>query len=440
MSDTKNMLNTVNAWFDSHADEVVRTAQDLIKIPSVNPKFDPEASPGGEANVQEYISSRLAESGIESSVTEGLPGRPNLHTAVDPEAPRTLVFNGHIDVVPVGDTATWHTDPFGGEIAGDRLFGRGAVDMKGGVASALTAIRALQECGFAQQHALAFHSVVDEEAGGAGTRALLSQFSAPTAVIVSEPTDEEIQTTEGGLEWVRVTLRGQNGHSAWRYADLYPQRIGDPLEEMNVNVIDLVSDLTREIRQLEWDWAMTRRHPLLPPGFTTISPGVLRAGSGIGADGLPLLYDNPAMIPDTAVIDFDIKFFPGEESTVRQEFESCVLRWAARHPWLRTHTPTFEWELKGVWFPSMDTPADDPIVQALSQAVTSQNRPATISGFPAVADAAFYSHAGAASLIYGPTGAGLHGPDEWVSIRSLRNVSRSLALTAVRYLSGDSLT
>lgn len=428
-----DIATALSDWFDRNADEVVRTAQDLVRIPSVNPKFDPEAKPDGERAVQEYIAGRMAEVGLDTTIADALPGRPSLHTAV-PEGTTTLAFNGHIDVVPEGDLATWTKDPFGAELDGGRLYGRGALDMKGGVACAMTAIRALRECGFDAADRLALHTVPDEEAGGFGTRALLERITAPTAAMVPEPSNEEIQITEGGLEWVRITIRGRNGHSAWRYADLHPHHEGDPLEEMNVNAIDLLADLVREIGRLEWKWAMTRRHPLLPPGFTTISPGVARAGSSIGDDGLPRLYDNPAMIPDVAVIDYDVKFFPGEEDTVRAELEECVANWAKQHPWLQEHPPTVEWELKGLWFPSMDTPEDDPIVTTTRSVAERLGQSATIAGFPAVADAAFYAHAGTSALIYGPKGAGLHGPDEYVEVASLDSVARALALVAVEYL------
>lgn len=425
----------LDAWFADNPNVVRDHTRDLVRIPSVNPKFEPDASPGGESRVQEYLADQLDKVGIAADTYEVSPGRTNLHTPLDPSAERTLAFNGHIDVVPAGDPAAWSKDPFGGQTEGDRLYGRGALDMKGGVAAALTAIRALREVGFDLDGRLALHTVVDEEAGGFGSRDLLERISAPGAVIVPEPSDEEAQIAEGGLEWVRVTILGRNGHSAWRYASIYPQPATDDNANASVNAIDLMADLIQAVRRLEAQWGATKNHPLLPPGFTTISSGVLRAGAESDEDGLPKLYENPAMVPDVACIDYDLKFFPGEEDTVRQEFEQFVHAWAQQYPWLRDNPPQITWELKGLWFPSMDTPPDAAIVQDLTGAASRAGHEVEISGFPAVADAAFYSHAGADAMIYGPKGGGLHGADEWVDIRSLARVARVLAGTAAAHLS-----
>lgn len=423
----------IGAWFDQHADQAVATAQELIRIPSVNPKFDQMITPGAERQVQEVIAAHMEAVGRESTTYDVTPGRTNLHTVMGSSHERSLVFNGHIDVVPVGDEKQWTQDPFGGQLVDGKVYGRGAMDMKGGIACAITAIEALSEVGVELGGALGLQTVVDEEAGGFGTRSLLERIGAPTAVVVNEPTGEELQIAEGGLEWVRVVIRGRNNHSAWRYGDIYPQPAGEQTM-VGVNAITLVAEFVKAIERLEHHWAMTKRHPLLPVGFTTISPGVLRAGSSISEENLPSLYDNPAMVPDVAAIDFDIKFFPGEENRVRGEFEEFVWRWASQYPWLEENPPEIHWELKDLRFPSMDTSPEDPVVKAVETSATAVTGSALITGFPAVADSAFYSAAGSSALIYGPIGGGLHAPDEWVDAESLKTVSRVLALSAVQYL------
>lgn len=435
MSTKDHVVATLKAWFAAHEDHVVETASQLVQIPSVNPKFDSTVTPGGEAQVQEFISDYLEGIGRSSTVYEVSPGRANLYTTDSKTTcPRSLVFNGHIDVVPEGDHDQWATDPFGGEVRDGKIYGRGAMDMKGGVACAMTAIRAIQETGIELDGCLGLHAVVDEEAGGFGTRDLLGRIPAPKAVVVNEPSNEELQIAEGGLEWVRVVLKGRNNHSAWRYSDIYPQPAGSEPSGQGMNAITLAAEFVSATEKLEREWAMSKRHPLLPPGFTTISPGVLRAGSGSDAEHLPKLYDNPAMVPDTAAIDFDIKFFPGEEKKVRAEFEEFVHSWAGQYAWFKDHPPLIQWELKGLYFPSMDTSENDPLVRTVAETAQPISSRVKVAGFPAVSDAAFYSAAGSSAVIFGPVGGGLHAPDEWVDVESLRRVALILALTAVHQL------
>lgn len=437
MPSTTGLDAKLNEWFDDHSDEVVALAQDLISIPSVNPKFNPEESPHGEADVQEYIAEYLRQLGMEPAVYAVSDDRLNLYTPLNSEAERTVAFNGHVDVVPTGDEQSWSFPPFGGALSNGRIYGRGAMDMKGGIASSLLALRALHEVGFALDGRVGMHTVVDEEAGGFGTRDLLSRMDfAPDGVIVGEPSNEEIQIAAGGLDWVRVTIRGRSGHAGWRFAEIYPQPVGSPEREAgtSINAIDLASNFLQAINSLEKQWSATKVHPLLPPGITTISPGVIRGGSGLDDQGLPRLFNNPAVIPDSVAIDFDLKFLPGEDDTIRAEFETFVANWAKQHFWTAENPPLVKWEVANLRFPSMDTPHDDRLVTTLSRSVEESGDEPRITAFPAVADAAFYAAAGGAAVIYGPQGGGIHGPDEWVSIDSLKRVSRSLSSTALAYL------
>ncbi|WP_152347557.1 M20 family metallopeptidase [Brevibacterium sp. CFH 10365] len=439
MQPTPGLDAKLHQWFDDHADDVVKLAQDLISIPSVNPKFNPEESPYGEANVQEYIADYLHRLGMDPVLYAASDDRLNLHTPLNPEADRTIAFNGHVDVVPAGDERSWSFPPFSGALSNGRIYGRGAMDMKGGIASALLALRALHDTGFEIDGKVGMHTVVDEEAGGFGTRDLLSRMKfAPDGVIVGEPSNEEIQIAAGGLDWVRVTIRGRSGHAGWRFAEIYPQPFESPERDAgtSINAIDLASNFLQAVNGLERQWSATKVHPLLPPGITTISPGVIRGGSGLDGQGLPTLFNNPAVIPDSVAIDFDLKFIPGDDDSVRAEFEDFVSTWAKQHYWTANNPPLVKWEVADLRFPSMDTPFDDSLVTALSQSVEASGSAPQVTGFPAVADSAFYAAAGSAAVIYGPQGGGIHGPDEWVSIDSLKRVSRNLSLAALAYLDG----
>lgn len=338
-------------------------------------------------------------------------------------------------MVPVGDRAKWTVDPFGGEIQGRRLYGRGAIDMKSGVAATVAVARAIRNAGVTLDGRLEIHAVVDEEAGGFGARDLVARGHRAAGLIVTEPTWQALMPAEGGLEWVRVTIRGRNAHSAWRYNEIYPQRDEPGRLDPGVNALELAVRFVTAIQQLEHDWTTRKRaHPLLPPGMNTIHPGVMVCGSGIGADGMPQLLTNPAIIPDVAVIDFDLKFLPNETSAdIRLDFEDFVRAFAQQDSWLREHPPHVQWDLYGLHFPPMNTSVEHPLARAIVDSRTAQGRDTEIKGFAAVCDAAFYAGVGIPSVIYGPGGDGFHGPDEYVDLDSLVTVAQTLAMTTLQW-------
>jgi acetylornithine deacetylase/succinyl-diaminopimelate desuccinylase-like protein len=158
--------------------------------------------------------------------------------------------------------------------------------------------------------------------------------------IVTGPTWGKVMPAEGGLEWVRVVIPSKTAHAGWRYNSIYPQVPSTDRLAPGVNAIELGARFVDAVRELERDWAMRKFHPLLPPGITTINPGVIHGGAGRGADDLPTIRTNPAIIPDVCTIDFDLKFLPSESAAeVRAEFEAFVLAFAQQHSWLCMHPP-----------------------------------------------------------------------------------------------------
>lgn len=418
------------------ADEIVALTQRLVRIPSVNPKFLADPALNREADVQDVVESELASLGFETRRSFPLPGRPNVVARAGGTDARSLALCGHVDVVPQGDPGQWSVEPFSATVRGDRILGRGAGDMKGGLAAGLVACRALRRLRLPLAGRLEFHSVVDEEAGGFGAMAAAGGAAGLSAVLVLESTGGVIRPWAGGLEWVRVTVRGLSGHSARRFASIYPTdevaHAGVPVR--SVNAIELGAKVLSCLRDLEALWGRTRRFPGLPPGMNTISPGALVAGAGTGPDGLPLVLSNPAIVPDLCVLDFDLKFLPHERSEdIRREFEAALAAMAAADPWLRDHPPEVRWGLADLHFPPVNTPADHPLLEALSRAVASGGRVPEVGGMLGVTDAAHYAERGIAGVVFGPTSASAHGPDESVSIPSLVSAAQVVAETVIRY-------
>ena len=414
-------------------DHVVSLTQDMVRIPTVNPKFVANPALNREADLQRVLDQELSALGFGTEQWDVFPGRPNLVADWPGTHERSLILCGHVDVVPVGKPDAWDRDPFGGEIDNGCIWGRGAVDMKGGLACCIAAARAIREAGIELEGRLSIHAVVDEEAGGFGAMNMVRQGRLATHAIIAEPTWGNVIPAEGGLSWVRVTIFGRQAHAGWRFNELWPQPADGRQPEPGVNAIELANRFLNALRDFEASRCRQHRHPLMPPGLATINPGVFMGGAGLGEDGNPSLLTNAAMIPDVAVIILDYKFMPDEEfSTVKAEFGSFVDHFAKMDPWMREHPPTVEWDLWGLHFPPMNTPTDHPLARAvLEHARHNQASPPNVRGFEAVTDAAHYAGAGVVPVIYGPAGDGFHGDNECVTIDSLVETTRTIAATVL---------
>lgn len=432
MSDA--VIKTVQDEIEKDRDWVIDLTQKMVRTPSVNPKFHVDAAQNREADVQALLDPILREEGFKTEQWDVFPGRPNLVADKAGDEERSLILCGHIDVVPVGDPRRWNVDPFGGEIRDGRLYGRGAIDMKSGVAACIAASRAIRRAGIDLVGRLSIHTVVDEEAGGFGAMDAVKRGKLAKAVLVAEPTWGDVLPAEGGLEWARVTIRGRNAHSAWRYNEIYPQRHEPGRLEPGMNAIELAARFIQALRNYELDRTRARSHPLLPVGMNTINIGVIHGGAGLGTNGLPITMTNPAIIPDTAVIDLDMKFLPSETSAeYRKDFEAFVHHFAQTDAWLRAHPPTIEWELGGLYFPPLNTSVDHPLVQSLVRQKSKIGKVPDIKGFVAVCDAAHYAGAGMDGVIYGPAGDGFHGEDEYVDIESLVETTKVIAASVIEW-------
>ena len=238
-----------------------------------NPQFAAEAR-----RCQDLVAGWLSDLGAEVQRWEEPPRYPVVAGVVRGAGDeRSLAFNGHVDVVPAGDTTPWTHDPWGGETDAGRLWGRGAADMKGGVACALVAMRALRESGISLAGDLWAHVVCDEEVVGQSTRNLLQRLPPVDAVLVAEPTDLMIMPVEGGLVHFRIEVDGRESHAGNRYMSVHAGGRG---AQAGVNAIEKMMRIIEALQDLERQWANMRHHPMLPPGFNSIMPGIIAGGPG----------------------------------------------------------------------------------------------------------------------------------------------------------------
>lgn len=424
------LVERVSKAVDESRDELIALVQELVRIPSENPKLSGVAD-GGEAKVQDRVVTALEAIDCTIDRWDAEPGRPDVvGTLKGSGGGPSLAINGHIDVVPAGDASAWPYDPWSATVADGMIWGRGASDMKGGVGAMIHAVTILQRLGVRLKGDLFIESVIDEETGGPGTRSTIERGYRPDFAIVTEPTSLVIYPVEGGLEWLRVTVTGRSGHSAVRYRSVHAGGQG-----YAVNALEKGAKILAAVQELERAWANRKVHPLLPYGITTINPGIMAAGSGGGANGIPNVMTAVSTLPDYCSLELSLKYLPSERTEdVKAEFEEYLHRVAQTDEWLREHPPTIEWGLRGVAFPPADTPADHPGVQAIVESLDALGLPVEIGGFLAVTDIAWFAQAGIPAVIFGPAGGlGAHGADERVEIDQLVTGTKALALAIIAW-------
>lgn len=427
--ETNNWKEKVLEWVEKNQQHMVELLQELVRYKSVNPQFLERPDTSESDKLQEFLQDYLLTMGLSVDKWDVHDRQPNVVATMKGKSrDHTLILNGHVDVVPVGDVNQWSFDPWRGEIHEGRLYGRGSMDMKAGVVSNIMVAKFLRDLGIELDSDLDLHIVIGEESGGEGTRAAIDRGYRGAGVIVSEPTNGIINPVEGGLHWARVSVKGSSAHSAWRYSHIYPG-----YERSGVNVIEKAMKILQVTSELEKDWGLMKRHPLLPPGANGINPGVMLAGAGV-KNGIPETMTNPAIIPDYCVIEYDIKYLPTENSEdIKKEFEAAVHSTTITDSWLRENPPLIEWGVRGVDFPPVNTALDHDIVKIIANGQEALGMMPSYAGFIAVCDVAWYAGQNIPGVIYGPVGAQAHGPNEYVELASFVEVTKVLIMSALEW-------
>ncbi len=339
---------------------------------------------------------------------------------------RSLAFNAHVDVVPVGDRSAWTQDPFGGAVIDGRLYGRGATDMKGGLAAALWATKIALGQGLRPAGDIVFHVVSDEEVVGNGTREIVERAPACDVTLSLEPTELRLCAAEGGLVHFRLEIEGVEAHASTRHLSVHAGGKGGG----GVNAIEKAIKLVVALQELERQWANTKSHPILPPGFDTLSPGIIVGGPGGGSDGRLNLFSNAGTTPNYCSVEYNLWFYPDESfEDVRAEVEHVVAAVSSTDPWLSEHPPRFTWKLGQIYFPPLDLPLDHSAVRTLASCLDSLGLDSTAQGFGAATDLAWYGERNLPGIICGPGRlAQCHVADEYVDVEQLVLATKVYAL------------
>jgi len=332
---------------------------------------------------------------------------------------RDLILNGHVDVVPPGDLAHWTSSPWQATERDGAIYARGAVDMKGGIACALGAIRALRDAGVCLRGRLILESVVGEEDGGLGTLAAITRGYRADGAIVMEPTQLSIVLAQAGCLDFRVTVRGKAGHGAmrWEGVSAIDKFVSVYRALMALERRRTAESLPRDVRMLFAEY---------PVPFP-ISIGTVRAG------------DWASTVPEVLVCEGRYGVMPGEApESARKSFEQALSDAARKDEWLRDHAPTVEWS--GGRYASASIPRDSCLAAVLAAAHADVlAEPPLFRGVTYGADMGMLvSVGGMDALLYGPGDVRCaHRPDEHIEVAALLKATRALVVAAMRFCGYD---
>ena len=325
----RTALTRVDAAVDALRDELVAFLQSLVRVPSVS---------GGEQRAQRTIAAKYESLGLTTEVIasersalaehpafsdDGIPFVDRLNvvgTWRGRGSGRSLILNGHMDVVPPGDLSLWSRDPWGGEIEGGRLYGRGSCDMKAGLSAAAIAVQALQSLGLEPAGDVLLESVIGEESGGVGALTTIVHGYRADACIIMEPTELDLCPVQSGALTFRITVHGRAAHAC--------------MKPEGVSAIEEFMPILAMLLRLNAERHAHFRHPLYedPSNVAPISVGTIHGG------------DWHSTVPNLLVAEGRYGVFPGESvEEARFALAAALRAEAARHPWLAEHPPVLEW-------------------------------------------------------------------------------------------------
>jgi acetylornithine deacetylase len=400
---------------DKRRDELIDILVKLVRIPSVV---------GYEGKAQRAVSQLYRNAGLkvvrfqadrnkivqhEAFVESNLPykNRPNI-IGVKPgdKGSRSLILNGHIDVVSPEPIDQWTYDPWGAKIANGKLYGRGSADMKGGLAANFMALKTLLELGLNPKGKVMLQSVIEEEAGGGpGTLACLLAGYTADGLVITEPHSLRITVAMAGVNYFRVKVHGKTAHAG--------------LAHLGVNAIGKMYRIYDALAALDQKRGAEVKFDLFEKGSgrsTHLNIGTMKAG------------DWASTVAGAAEIECRISFIPGEKmKSIKATVEKTIFDAVKDDPWMQEHPPVIDWYgwHAEPWLQNTNSPFVKTFKQTAEDVL---GREVEFAGRAAGLDSRFASYFNMPALCSGPIGYALHGLDECVDLESLIQLTKVLAL------------
>jgi len=435
------ITHKVVGLINNRKDQIIGFLQDLVRIPSV-------MVTGEEKRCQEFVANKLRSLGcnvdaweadwetirravspktgkslyvpVESWMPnyEGFRNRPNVVGVLKGSGGgRSLLMNGHVDVVPAGSAQKWTHDPWGGQISGGMVYGRGAEDMKAGVAAMIIAIDCIVTAGIKLKGDVILESVVDEETGGNGTLACLLRGYRADAGIFTEPTDMEIQVQSCGAQYFKFSVPGKLVHLANKNNGVNAIRKA-------MKIIDALDDW-ESYRSLKGN-VKYPEHSRWTPSFP-LECGAISAGSLTSFE-----IESPA---ELCVVGGAYQSMPHESiEDVNNDLKEFIMRVSSTDPWLREHPPKVEFI--GLAYEGATLDSNHPIVGTLAQSFRQalDKEPKVSVGHSGNDMRLYTNHGETPSLVFGPgSGRTAHFADECVSVDQYLDAVKVLATATMNW-------
>lgn len=408
---------------DANSDKAVKFLQQMVAIPSVT---------GDEGRIQAFLSDYMKTLGLNVDMWEsdwealkkhpgyipvdrGYEGRPNIvATWKGAGGGRSILLNGHTDVIPVGKGEGWSDNPWSAKVKDGLLYGRGSCDMKSGVASHILAVEFLKAAGVRLAGDVLINVVIDEEVSGHGTLDTVIRGYKADAGISGETSGLAVQPACIGRIWFEIEIQGKAAGIQRRY--------------QGVSGIELGYKITKTVEALEAERVATVKHMLYPKPIDAIPCmiGAFHAGSF------------PSSFPATCLLKGSMATVPGEDHEgVKRSLVEQVARAAAADPWMKDHPPIVRFV--GYDAQASEIQHDHPIVQLLCQNFKEiTGRDAEVSGRQGAADTRFLNLYGSTpTVIFGPgSTAVMHSDDEYVSVEDYLTAIKVMALSIYDWCGG----
>ena len=401
------------AAIDEHQEELVALVGDLVRFPSTL---------GNERPAQEFVAGHLSESGLPAELWEldesikqqpnagesdvPFAGRPNVSaTRTGSGGGRSLIMNGHIDVVSAEPVELWDTDPYEPTRQGNRLYGRGAWDMKSGVAMNLMLARLLNDLDIRLKGDFTVQSVIEEECTGNGALAAALHDRADAALI-TESTNQHLTRAHVGVIWFKIAITGKTWHAMQAWA-------GVNAIEKAIPIMAALRTLDAELNEAVDPLFAGIEHPI------NLNIGVIQGG------------DWPSTVPGACELSCRVSFYPGVTvAQIRERIEETVAEAAAADSWLAEHPPVVSYYGFGSEGSTVD-PAH-PLMQdvaAWHERITGS--PIIYASGTGINDMRYFNLSGVPCSCYGALGANAHGANEWLDVDSLAPTLKVLAASAL---------
>lgn len=414
---------------DDNQEVIIEYLRKLLSFETITPQRGGKAEANDYKELQNFVCDTLEQMDfdvdvweIDSAELETFPGsgiKPDRDLSNMPVLAgklkgsgqgKSLILNGHYDVVPIGIVDNWTHDPFGAEIKDNKIFGRGANDMKGGIAAMIQAIRLIREAGVELSGDLIVQTVPDEESTCMGTLSCCQRGYTADAAIIPEPTDMKVLVAVRGSLYGTITVPGRAGHAEM------PQPHWT--EGGAVNAISKAMKVMAGLEELteEWRTRPDKQHKYLAPDV--IVPTIIQGGDWI------------VTYPEQVEIQFGAMFVPGTMDK-RQEIEEKLTSVANNDPWMKEHPPQLE---TGEFHYGAQVDKDEPIVRTAVAVLEDLGIEPALRGYGTLTDCIhLINYSKIPTISIGPDIKTAHMADEFVAIGQLVDTTKALALAIMRW-------